>query len=114
LFFTRAWLPYCSYPTAPRRFTIMPNPDTYSAKIAEMQKQLEELQRRREEAEAQRQAETERLEREEREAADRLAAVTARKNELLAIDAQESAVTIRRKQELETGGEYGFDQARLR
>ena len=85
----------------------MSEPDAFSAKIEQMQKQLDEMKKkeRRGKAEAARKAENERLEKEEREATMRLETAKAKRLALMADDANEEAEEIRRSQEVGTSGE---------
>ena len=84
----------------------MSGSDTYSAKVLEMQRQLEEMkeQERRGKAEADRQAEVEKIEEEERAATKRLEEAKARRLALMAAEAEGEAVYVRRRQEVGTGG----------
>ena len=85
----------------------MSEPDAYSAQIAQMQRQLDEMKEkeRRGKAEAARKAENDRLESEEREATRRLEAAKARRLALMAAEADEEAAEVRRSQEVGTSGE---------
>jgi len=84
----------------------MSGSDTYSAKVLEMQRQLEEMkeQEHRGKAEADRQAEVEKFEEEERAATKRLGEAKARRLALMAAEAEGEAVYVRRRQEVGTGG----------
>jgi hypothetical protein len=84
----------------------MSGSDTYSAKVVEMQRQLEEMkeQERRGKAEADRRAEVEKIEEEERAATKKLEEAKARRLALLAAEAEGEAVYVRRRQEVGTSG----------